>query len=131
MTAARQPVSTSREAPQPNARAGAPAPRTAVIAEAKASTPPGAAAAELSRQAFPSEDAIRARAFALYEARLRSGIHGSPEADWADAEREIRAAPAGCCGCGKGCRSGKAAGDAAGSPGSPTTSTPIAPAAGL
>lgn len=39
-------------------------------------------------------DAIRARAFELFERRMRTGVQASPEHDWLQAEREILAAQA-------------------------------------
>jgi len=38
----------------------------------------------------PGAEDIRRRAYEIYQARRASGAAGSPESDWAQAERELR-----------------------------------------
>lgn len=51
-------------------------------------------AERLPAQLSPEElvEAIRARAYEIYQHRTREGMHAGPEQDWLQAEREILAA---------------------------------------
>jgi hypothetical protein len=57
---------------------------TKTAAPASTSTPPGKAAAS----AAPTQEQISRRAYEIFQAR--GGTHGSSDADWHQAERELK-----------------------------------------
>jgi len=76
-------------------------PSTSTAAATVKSGAPEARTAELKPTTVDTE-ALRAKAYALFEARQRAGAPGDAASDWAQAERELGAAPSGGC-CGGGC----------------------------